>query len=180
LTEKGGCDVKLLRIGLVFLVVGVSLLVAAQLRAGPVLIDTGYRGVLQPALGPYLFEPRETIIVLKDSSPQNVTVAVVPAQAWIGTQEDGMGAPRNVSEAGAVFSVSGLMDLDRVTFKMPARGVYYVLVLTSAGKPVDNADLTVEQEGVAEDLLMISAIILGVGVAIAIIDRVRLLKRHGL
>jgi len=62
---------------------------------------------------------------------------------------------------------------------MPSRGMYYILVLTSAGKPVDSVDLVVEQEGVAGDLLAISAIILGVGVAIIIVDRVRAFKRYG-
>jgi hypothetical protein len=167
---------KLLRIGVILLVVGVSLLVATELRAKSVMVDTGGGGIL----GPFLFEPRETIIVLKDSSSQNVTVAVVPAQAWLGTQGFGGlgGPPIDVSEVAPVFSVSGMMNLDRVVFSMPSRGMYYVLVLTSAGKPVDSVDLAVVQEGVAEDLLTISAITLGVGVAIIIIDRVRTLKRH--
>ncbi|MGD0027585.1 MAG: hypothetical protein ABSC91_01440 [Candidatus Bathyarchaeia archaeon] len=170
---------KLLRIGVILFVVGVSLLVATQLRAKSVMLQDGYVGGFQRALGPYLFEPRETIIVLQDSSPQNVTVAVVRTQAWLGTQEEGGSAAQNVSRVAPVFNVSGMMDLDRVTFKMPSRGVYYILVLTSAGKPVDSVDLAVEQEGVAEDLLTISAIILGVGVAIIIVDRVRPLRRHG-
>ena len=169
---------KLLRIGVVLLVVGVSLLVATQLRAKSVMGPFGGGGGI---LGPYLFEPRETIIVLKNSSQQNVTVAVVPAQAWLGIIEDGEAGFYNisVSEAAAVFNVSGMMNLDRVTFSMPSRGMYYILVLTSAGKPVDSVDLVVEQEGVAGDLLAISAIILGVGVAIIIVDRVRAFKRYG-
>jgi hypothetical protein len=178
LTEKGGHDLKLLRIGVILFVVGVSLLVATQLRAKSVMENIGGFGIL----GPFLFEPRETIIVLKDSSPQNVTVAVVPAQAWLGTQDPsgGLGgAPLNVSEVAPVFNVSGMMNLDRVIFSMPSRGMYYILVLTSAGKPVDSVDLVVEQEGVAEDLLTISTIILGVGVAIIVVDRVKSLKRYG-
>jgi hypothetical protein len=169
---------KLLRIGVILLVVGVSLLVATQLRAKSVMGDTGGGGIL----GPFLFEPRETIIVLKDLSSQNVTVAVVPAQAWLGTQDPSSGvggAPINVSEIAPVFSISGMMDLDRVIFSVPSRGIYYVLVLTSAGKPVDSVDLAVVQEGVAEDLLTISALILGVGIAIIIVDRVRSLRRYG-
>jgi hypothetical protein len=168
---------KLLRIGVILFVVGVSLLVATQLRAKSVMGDTGGSGIQ----GPFLFEPRETIIVLKDSSSQNVTVAVVPAQAWLGTQGVGGlgGTPPNFSEVAPVFNVSGMMNLDRVTFSMPTRGMYYILVLTGAGKPVNSVDLVVEQEGVAEDLLTISAITLGVGVAIIIVDRVKSLKRHG-
>jgi hypothetical protein len=168
---------KLLRIGVILFVVGVSLLVATQLRAKSVMGEAEGGGIL----GPFLFEPRETIIVLKNSNPQNVTVTVVPAQAWLGTEMDGDAAFYNisVSEAAAVFNVSGMMNLDRVTFTMPSRGMYYILVSTSAGKPVDYVDLVVEQEGVAEDLLTISAIILGVGVAIIIVDRVRSFKRYG-
>jgi hypothetical protein len=174
--------VKLLRIGVILFVVGVSLLVATQLRAKSVMSDTGYESGFQGASGPFLLEPRETSIVLKDLSPQNVTVAVVPAQAWLGTQDVsdlGGSFPANVSEVAPVFSVSGMMDLDRVTFSLPSRGMYYILVLTSAGKPVDSVDLVVEQEGVAEDLFTISAIIPGVGVAIIIVDRVRSFKRYG-
>jgi hypothetical protein len=170
---------KLLRIGVVLFVVGVSLLVAAQLRARSVWGGGTGGGGIQ---GPFLLEPRETIIVLEDLSSQNVTVTVVPAQAWLGTQDPSSGlgsAPLNVSEVTPVFNVSGIMNLDRVIFTMPSRGMYYILVLTSAGKPVDSVDLVVEQEGVAEDLLTISAITLGVGVAIIIVDRVRSLKHHG-
>jgi len=167
---------KLLRIGVILLVVGVSLLVATQLRAKSVMGPLGGGGIL----GPFLFEPRETIIVLRDSSQQNVTVAVVPAQAWLGTEDPSSGfggTPQSVSEATPVFNVSGMMNLDRVTFNMPSRGMYYIFVLTSAGKPVDSVNLVVEQDGVAEDLLTISAIILGFGVAIIIVDRVRSLRR---
>lgn len=169
---------KLLRIGVILVVVGACLLVVTQLRATSTMLDVGGGGIL----GPFLFEPRETSIVVKDLSQQNVTVAVVPAQAWLGTQDPTSGfggAPLNVSEVAPVFNVSGMMDLDRVVFSMPSRGMYYVLVLTSAGKPVDSVDLAVVQEGFAEDLLTISATVLGVGVAIIIVDRVRSLRRYG-
>lgn len=160
---------RLLRIGMIFLVVGVSLLVATILRAKPIMMSGGY-APFPDVLGPFLLEPRKTTIVLKDVSPQNVTVAVVAAQSWRATQ--------NISEVDPVFAASGMMKLDRLTFKVAVRGVYYIMVITNAGEFADEADLAVEQWGFAEDLLWISGVVLGVGVVMIVIDRVRLLSRH--
>jgi len=159
---------KLLRIGVVFLVVGVSLLVATNLRATSIMINVGsFEGVF----GPYVLEPRETIIVLKDvDPPQNLTMVVVNAQSWRATL--------NISEVDPVFIVDGLRELDAVIFKMGVRGLYYIVVTTSTGELTGSTNLALEQRGLAEDLLWISGIVLGIGVVTIVVHWLRSLRRR--
>ena len=157
------------RAGVVFIVVGVSLLVAANLRARPLSLTVGsYEGVS----GPYLLEPRETIIVLKEVDPaQDLTMAVVNAQSWR--------ASSNISKVDPVFIIDGLRRLDAVIFQMGARGLFYIVVMTGTGELTGDTDVSVQQRGLAQDLLWISAAALGVGIVMMIVHWLRPLGRRG-
>jgi len=160
---------KLQRIGVVLLVVGVSFLVAINLRARS--IDSRM-GSFDGVFGPYLFEPRDTIVVLREAEPsENLTVAVVNQQSWNPTQD--------IGEANPAFMFSGLRQSDAVVFKIGVRGLYFVVVTTETGERTGRTDLVVEQRGYAEDLLWISGSIAATGIAIVVVDRVRSLKHRG-
>jgi len=160
---------KLQRIGVFLLVVGVSFLVATNLRARS--IDSRM-GSFDGVFGPYLFEPRETIVVLREVEPsENLTVAVVNQQSWNPTQD--------IGEANPAFMFSGLRQSDAVVFKIGVRGLYFVVVTTETGELTGRTDLAVEQRGYAEDLLWISGSIAATGIAIVVVDRVRSLKHRG-
>jgi hypothetical protein len=160
---------KLLRIGVFLLVVGVSFLVATNLRARSIDSEMGsFDGVF----GPYLFEPRQTIIVLREVEPsENLTVAVVNARCWNPTQD--------IKEADPAFVFSGLRQSDAVVFKTSVRGLYYVVVTTETDELTGATDLAVEQRGYAEDLLWISGSLAALGIAIVVVDRVKMLRRCG-
>lgn len=158
---------RFVRVGMIFLVVGASLLVATILRAKPVVV---YSGGQEGLVGPYLFEPRQITIVLKDVRHQNVTVAVVNAQDWCTIQD--------VSKVDPVFAASGMNKLDRVTFKVTARGLYYIMVITSSGTLAGEIRLSLEQRGYAEDFLWISGIVSGIGVVMSSIHLLKFLRHH--
>lgn len=154
---------KLLRIGVIILIIGVTLQFATRIR-GKTLSGNIGMGYPRP-LGPFMLEPRETTLVLKEVSPENetVTVSVVNAKSWQATQ--------NISKA--VFTASGMRELYSATFKLDKRGLYYVVVTTSTGELADEADMVVEQRGLAEDLFLTSIIISIIGVIIIATDRLK-------
>lgn len=160
---------KLLRIGVAVLVIGVSLLVATNLRARSV--DTGSMGSSHGLFGPFLFEPRETIIVLREVEPsENLTMAVVDQHSWNPTQD--------IGEADLAFVLGGLRQADAVVFKIGVRGLYYIVVTTETGELTGETDLAVEQRGFAEDLLWASGVLTAVGIVIVIVQWVRLLRHR--
>lgn len=154
---------KLLRIGIIILIIGVTLQFATRIR-GKTLSHSISMGCPRP-LGPFMLEPRETTLVLKEVSPENetVTVSVVNAKSWQATQ--------NISKA--VFVASGMRKLYSVTFKINKRGLYYVVVTTSTGELADEVDMVVEQRGLAEDLFLTSIVISIMGAIIIITDRLK-------
>lgn len=154
---------KLLRIGVIILVIGVTLQFATRMR-GKTLYGSIGMGCPRP-LGPFLFEPRETTLVLTEVSPENetVTVSVVNVKSWRATQ--------NISKA--VFTASGMRELYSATFKINKRGLYYVVVTTSTGELADEVDMVVEQRGLAEDLFLSSIIISIIGAIIIATDRLK-------
>lgn len=159
---------KLQRIGVILLVIGVSLLVATNLRARSVSYRVGIENGL---FIPYLFEPRKTIIVLREVEPsENLTVVVVNQQSWNPTQD--------ISEADPAFVFSGLRQSDAIVFKIGVRGLYYVVVTTETGELTGTTDLAVEQRGFAEDLLWVSGTLTSVGIAVVVVQWVRLLRRR--
>lgn len=159
---------RMLRVGVLVLVIGVSLFFATYLR-----VKTGKMGAgasYPTALGPFLLEPRQTIIILNDASSDNVSIHVVCAKIWEATQ--------NVSLANPVFSVDGMRRLYSVTFQLQKRGVYYFVVTTRDGRLVDEVELKFEQTGLTQDLYMTSMIAIIVGGAIAVYNVLRLLIKR--
>ena len=154
---------KPLRIGALLLIIGTTLLVATMLRAKTTVAHSSVEA--PGASGPYLLEPRETTVVLRDVNPQNVTVSIVDAQSWQAT--------RNISEVNPVFTVSRMRKLYSVTFELNTRGLYYIPVTTSTGKLADEVDMVVEQRGLAKDLLLISIIISIIGATTIATDRLK-------
>lgn len=168
---------KLLRFGVVFLVVGVSLLVATNARTR--VVSTGRDDSPVGLFGPYLFEPREIIVVLRAvSPPENVTLAVVNQQGW-NPPEDLEDVNARAREADPAFVVGGLRRFDAVVFKINVRGLYYVLVTTETGEVTGDTQIVVEQRGVAEDLLWVSWVLAALGVVVVVVDRIRRLRRRG-
>jgi len=161
---------KLLRVGVVVLVIGVSLLVATNLRNRSV--STGSVGSSNGLFGPFLFEPRETIIVLLKVEPsENLTMAVVDQHGWNPTQD--------ISEADSAFVLSGLRQFDAVVFRIGVRGLYYVVITTETGELMGEADLAMEQRGFAEDLLWASGALTAVGITIVVVQFVRTVRHRG-
>jgi len=159
---------KLLRIGVVILLIGASLLVATNLRARSV--SSGRVGSFNGLFGPFLFEPRKIIIVLLEVEPsENLTMAVVNHHSWNPTQD--------IGEADPAFVLSGLRQADAVVFKIGVRGLYYVVVTTETGELTGETDLAVEQRGFAEDLLWASGVLTAVGIVIVVVQWVRSLRR---
>lgn len=161
---------KLLRVGVVVLVIGVSLLVATNLRNRS--LSTGSVGSSNGLFGPFLFEPRETIIVLLKVEPsENLTMAVVDQHGWNPTQD--------ISEADSAFVLSGLMQFDAVVFRIGVRGLYYVVITTETGEFTGETDLAIEQRGIAEDLLWGSGALTAVGITIVVVQFVRTVRHRG-
>jgi hypothetical protein len=158
-----------LRIGLIILVIGISLFFATNLRAKPIKIGVGVEGG-PAAFGPYLLEPRQTIIVLLSAGSDNVTIHVVPAKSWTATQ--------NITLANPIFSAQGMRRLYTVTFQPGTRGIYYFIVTTSDGKLLDEAEIKFEQTGLAQDLYLISIAAVVVGTVIMACHGVNLLWKH--
>ena len=148
--------------------IGVSLFFATNLR-----VKTGKLGggASEPmAFGPFLFEPRQTIIVLKNAGSDNVSIHVVPAKSWEATQ--------NVSLASPVFSADGMRKLYSVTFQLPTRGVYYLVATTPDGRLLDEVELAYEQTGLAQDLYMLSIAAIVIGAAITAYNGLRLFVKR--
>jgi len=150
---------KTLRIGVIILVIGVSLLIATVMR-GKTIIATS-SGQQQVSQGwPHLLEPRHTTIVLKEVSVDVVTIHVVHAKSWEATL--------NISLVTSIFTVEGMRKLYAATFKPAFRGLYYFIVTTPDGRLVDEVELRFEQAGLAQDLYVTSIVFIVVGtVAIA-------------
>lgn len=157
---------KLLRIGVIVLVIGVSLLVATYVRSHTV--DSGSIGGAIMA-GPFVFEPRTTVITLKEVDPkENLTLAVINELSWSQTQD--------IREVTPAFVLSGLRESDTIIFKISVRGLYYVVVMTEKGELVNYFDLVVQQRGFADDLLWASGTLVAVGVGIVVVQVARSLK----
>lgn len=156
---------KLLRIGAIMLVIGVSLLVATYVRAHTV--DSGGGGVI--ITEPFVFEPRTTIITLKEVDPkENLTLAVINELSWSQTQD--------IREVTPAFVLSGLRESDTIVFKISVRGLYYILVITEKGEFVNHFYLVVAQRGFSDDLLWASGTLVAVGVGIVVVQMARSLK----
>ena len=156
---------KPLRIGVIILIIGTTLLFATNARGATQSTGGAVEG--QHPFGPVLLEPRETTIVRRDVSPENATftVSLVDKQSWE--------TRLNITKVNPAFSVDGMQRLCSVTFKLGMRGLYYVVVTGSTGEPAERIDMTVEQYGIAEDLLAISLIATIVGTLIITTDQLR-------
>lgn len=162
---------RTLRVGIIILVIGVSLFFAAHLRVktpkGSYEVSGG-----PTVLGPFLLEPRQTLIVLNSASSDVISIHVVPAKSWEATQ--------NVSLANPIFSADGMRKKYSVTFHLQYRGVYYFVATAPDGTLVDSAELMFEQTGLARDLYVISIAAIIVGAAIITYNISKLLiKRKG-
>lgn len=161
---------KLLRVGVIMLVIGVSLLVATYVRAHTV--DSGSIGMDRDApslFGPFVFEPRTTFITLREANPkENLTLAVINELSWDQTQD--------IREVTPAFVLNGLRESDTIVFKISVRGLYYIVVMTEKGESVNPSNLVVQQRGFAEDLLWASGTLVAVGVGIVVVQSARLLK----
>ena len=149
--------------------IGVSLFFATNLR---VKTPKGWGAVSggPTVFGPFLFEPRQTIIVLKNAGSDNVSIHVVSAKSWEATQ--------NVSLASPVFSADGMRKLYSVTFQLPTRGVYYLVATSPDGRLLDEVELAYEQTGLAQDLYMLSIAAIIIGAAITAYNGLRLFVKR--
>jgi len=156
---------KLSRIGVIVLLIGVTLLFATNIR-GRTISGGGSIGRPYP-LGPFMLEPRETTLVLREVSPENVTVTVfvVDAKSWQAIQ--------NISKVTPVFTASEMKKLYSVTFRLDKRGLYYIVVTTNTGSLADEVEMAIEQRGLAGDLLTLSIAISIIGAITLIIDRLK-------
>jgi len=157
---------KTLRIGVIILIIGVSLLIATIMR-GKTIISTSFGQKqlhINPFTGnieggnPHLLEPRQTTIILRSASGEMVTIHVVRAKSWEATL--------NISLADPVFTVEGMRRLYAATFKPAVRGLYYFIVTTPDGRLVDEVELKFEQAGLAQDLYIISVAAIVIGTAV--------------
>ena len=170
---------KTLRIGVIILVIGVSLLIATFMRDKTIIATSrGQQQVIVDPEGniaeyiPHLLEPRQTTIVLKEVSVDVVTIHVVPAKSWEATL--------NISLVTPIFTVEGMRKLYAATFKPAFRGLYYFIVTTPDGRLVDEVELRFEQAGLAQDLYATSIAFIVVGtVAIAYNGLKRIVKKKG-
>jgi len=164
-------ETRTLRIGIMTLAIAVASLFATHIRTRTPKLTGGYQG--EPmAIGPFLLEPRQTLIVLNSASSDNVSIYVVPAKSWEATQ--------NVSLANPIFSADGMRKKYSVTFHLQYRGVYYFVATAPDGTLVDSAELMFEQTGLARDLYVISIAAIIVGAAIITYNISKLLiKRKG-
>lgn len=153
---------KALRIGALLLIIGTTLLVATNLRSKSI---SGSMGSSKGELGPYLLEPRETTIVLREVSPPTVTISVIEAKSWEAT--------KNITKVNPAFTVSGMRKTYAATFQQPTRGLYYIIVTTSTNQPANKTDISLEQRGIAQDLLTISLIIPTIGTIIIAIAQLK-------
>lgn len=166
---------KLLRIGALILIIGISLLAATHLRIQRLL---GSSGSFDGVLGPFVLEPKETTIVLKNVSPQNVTMFVVNALSWRRPENI---SSQDISKIQPVFIFTGLFKRDAVTFRIQWRGTYYIVIATSTGEPVDFAHVAFEQRGIPQDLLQISNTLTGIGIIVIAVQLLKtLIKRKDL
>jgi len=167
---------KTLRIGVIILVIGVSLLIATIMRGKPITSSSlGHKDLTIFLDGyiwgdPHLLEPRQTTIALKSASSDNVTIHVVPARSWEAAQ--------NISLVNPVFTVEGMRKLYAATF-IPPRGTYYFIVTTPNGTLVDEVELKFEQAGLAQDLCAISIAATVTGTAIIAYNGLKVTIKKG-
>jgi len=168
---------KTLRIGVIILVIGASLLIATIMRGRTIIAGSeGQRQVIIDPEGniggyrPHLLEPRQTKIVLKEVSADVVTIHVVRAKSWEATL--------NISLVNPVFTVEGMRRLYAATFKPAVRGLYYFIVTTADGKLVDEVELMFEQSGLAQDLYIISVAFIVVGTATIAYNGLKLIVKR--
>ncbi len=146
---------KLLRVGIVVMVVGVSFLVAAYLRARPV--DSGYTTSGFGLIGPLLLEPRETLIALRQvDPPASLTLTLF----W----QSGFDPDRDIGKTNGAFSTSGLAEFDTLVFDVPSRGQYYIVLTNETGQLTGTTGFRVEQRGFASDFLLASEITIAIGI----------------
>jgi hypothetical protein len=158
--------VNLLRIGIVTLVVGLSLMVVTNMRALP--IGTGLQGSYIGMFGPFLLEPRETIVVLRSvDPPTDLTLSVINQKFWNPNQ--------NISQTVTAFSIGNLTQSDIVIFDVPSRGLYYVVLSNETGLS-GQTSIRLDQRGFAPDLLWVSAAFLFTGVITVAVQGIRILK----
>lgn len=159
---------NLLRFGTVALVVGISLMIVTTMRALP--IGTGVQSSYVGMFGPFLLEPRETIVVLRSvDPPTDLTLSLINQKLWNPNQ--------NVSQAVAAFSIGNLTQSDTVIFDVPSRGLYYVILSNETGLS-EQTSIRLDQRGFAPDLLWVSAAFLFTGVVTVAVQGVRTLKTH--
>lgn len=160
---------NLLRIGTVALVVGISLMTVTTMRALP--IGTGVQDSYVGMFGPFLLEPRETIVVLRNvDPPTDLTLSLINQKLWNPNQ--------NVSQAVAAFSIGNLTQSDIVIFDVPSRGLYYVILSNETGLS-GQTSIRLDQRGFTPDLLWVSAAFLFTGAIIVAVQGVRILKTRG-
>jgi hypothetical protein len=158
--------VNLLRVGTVALVAGISMMIVTTMRALP--IGTGVQSSYVGMFGPFLLEPRETIVVLRDvDPPTELTLSLIDQKLWNPNQ--------NVSQAVTAFSIGNLMQSDTVIFDVPSRGLYYVILSNETGLS-GQTSIRLDQRGFAPDLLWVSAAILFTGVVIIAVQGTRVLR----
>lgn len=166
--------IRLWRVGGILLVIGVSLLAATILRNRVLYSSEGSFPI--GLFGPYLLEPRETVVVLREVNPaENVTLMLVNEQSW-RPPESFDEANACVRKAVPAFEMTGLRKFDAVLFNVDMRGLYYVLVTTGTGEFTGETEVVVEQRGLAADFWWFSWAFIAVGVAAVIVDKVRLPK----
>ena len=167
---------KTLRIGVIILVIGVSLLIATFMRDKTIIATSrGQQQVIVDPEGniaeyiPHLLEPRHTTIVLKEVSVDVVTIHVVHAKSWEATL--------NISLVTPIFTVEGMRRLYAATFKPAFRGLYYFIVTTPDGRLVDEVELRFEQAGLAQDLYATSIVFIVVGTVAITYNGLRLVTK---
>jgi len=169
---------KTLRVGAIFLIIGISLSLATIMRNRT--LSTGVQSHPIGLFGPLLLEPRETIVVLRDVSPEwNLTLSLVNAQDWT-PPESFEEADAKALESVSTFKLTGLKKFDTVIFMVDIRGLYYILTTISTGEFTGKTELVVEQRGIANDMWWASLVLLASGIVVVIGDRAKTLRKHNI
>jgi hypothetical protein len=118
--------------------------------------------------GPFLLEPRETVVVLRSvDPPTHLTLSLINQKLWNPNQ--------NVSQTVAAFSIGNLTQSDIVIFDVPSRGLYYVVLSNETGLS-GQTSIRLDQRGFAPDLLWVSAAFSLIGVTTVAVQGIRFLK----
>jgi len=159
---------KLLRLGVMLLAVGISMLVVADMRARS--IDSGSITTSNGLIGPLLLEPREALIALRRVDPPvNLTLTVV--------SQSGFDPNFDIGKTDGAFSMGGLMQSDTIIFRIPLRGLYYVVVTNETGQLTGTTSIRLEQRGFESDFLFGSEAVTVIGAAIVALQGIRQLVK---